>query len=334
MDARRAMNWEETANAIVGAVRFGRGRAFLSSPLTTGGTMSLLIQTGNQARPQALDTLVGSIPAYSIELPDVGVVQHLAVNAGETGEIVRLDHHITFHRAGQPMLYSRHDGETLAPVPMRAGLVHVRPAHAPHSSVWDARCELSVVALTPRFVSRCAWDLFKRDLTRANLRSSIAISDPFLWCLGTKLDELARLPDPPLVFMDEVATSIAMHLLLTTGAEPVMTASRALSRAAIRRISDHVDANLTQEIRLADLALICGLSPFHFARQFKREVGTSPARYIRLRRMQEARRLLVETKLNIDHIAARVGYHDASAFRRAFISEQGVSPSRFRRQAF
>jgi AraC family transcriptional regulator len=267
----------------------------------------------------------------SFDIPDVGAVQRIRAAAGETGEITRLDHHVTLVRAGQTSVQSWHEGRALGAQKIHRGMLHVRPCHAPHRSVWDSECTLTVIALTPSFVARCATDLFKRDLARANLRPVIGSLDPFLWQLGARLDEMSMLADPPRAFIEEIAATISMHLLLAAGAEPVPRIARALSRAAVRRVSDFVDAHLGHDLGLTELAALCDLSPFHFARQFKRETGVSPARFVRLRRINEARRLLFATRLSIEEIALIVGYHDASAFRRAFVKEQGASPSRFRR---
>ena len=293
--------------------------------------MEFLVRTPHDHEPRPIIRLLDIEASHLITLPDIGAVQRMTANPGETGQITRLDHHITLHRTGAPLLHSWHECQALASMTMRKGLVHVRPAGVTHRSAWTARCSFTVIALSTHFIDRCAAELFRRDVSRATLRPSIGGDDPFLWQLGTKLDELAQHADGSQVFMEEIATTMAMHLLLEAGRQPAPAAVRALPRAAVRKVSEYVDAPLPDALRLSDLAALCDISPFHFARQFKLETGFSPGRFIRMRRMQEASRLLSGSRLGIDDITAAVGYQDPSAFRRAFIRETGTTPAQFRR---
>ena len=83
---------------------------------------------------------------------------------------------------------------------------------------------------------------------------------------------------------------------------------------------------------LARLAAEAGVSPFHFARQFRAVVGESPIAHLRRMRLEHAAGLL-RGGASVTEVAHVVGYadsaHFATAFRRAF----GCSPSKVRRRA-
>jgi AraC-like DNA-binding protein len=70
-----------------------------------------------------------------------------------------------------------------------------------------------------------------------------------------------------------------------------------------------------------------------FARRFAELVGESPVAYLTRWRMCLATKLLSETELSLEEIAARVGYETAAAFSKAFRRSQRSAPGRFRTAA-
>ena len=65
-------------------------------------------------------------------------------------------------------------------------------------------------------------------------------------------------------------------------------------------------------------------------RRFKKHMGVSIIEYVQALRIGNAKELLVKSTTAIEEIARRVGYQDASFFRRIFRAETGLSPSHFR----
>ncbi len=70
-----------------------------------------------------------------------------------------------------------------------------------------------------------------------------------------------------------------------------------------------------------------------FAERFHRIIGTTPMRYLTDWRVQRAKRLLSESSLGLDAVAARVGYDSAASLSRVFVKVAGVSPAAYRRDA-
>ncbi|MCM3338988.1 helix-turn-helix transcriptional regulator [Paenibacillus sp. MER TA 81-3] len=63
---------------------------------------------------------------------------------------------------------------------------------------------------------------------------------------------------------------------------------------------------------------------------FSKQIGTSPSRYIRALRLQEAERLLKQGNLSVADIALSFGDGDIYSFARAFKRSIGMSPSHYR----
>ena len=98
-----------------------------------------------------------------------------------------------------------------------------------------------------------------------------------------------------------------------------------------KAVAAHIEANLGAVLRLAALAQIVRLSPFHFARAFKQSFGVPPHRYHVGRRIARAKDLLADPANSVTAIAREVGFAETSSFSSTFRRMTGASPSIFRR---
>jgi AraC family transcriptional regulator len=138
-----------------------------------------------------------------------------------------------------------------------------------------------------------------------------------------------------------VAKATALQEARTTAlrawlAQPAGRARRShlrggLSPAALERVQVYVEANLADPIPLSALADRAGLSPFHFARAFKTTVGTTPRTFVEQRRVERAKRLLVETGQPIADIAVNAGFGTQSRMTFVFKRGTGFTPAVYRR---
>ena len=124
--------------------------------------------------------------------------------------------------------------------------------------------------------------------------------------------------------------------ILRAYAQPRRSEALELSRAGLidRRIRRSVElmyTQLDQDLTLKALAAASYLSPFHFARLFKKLTGSTPHNYLAGIRAARAQLLLAETELSITQIGSRVGYLSASHFTKAFRLATGTTPREFRK---
>ena len=104
-----------------------------------------------------------------------------------------------------------------------------------------------------------------------------------------------------------------------------------LSGGKLHRVADHIDANLGGELRLGELSSVVHMSPFHFARLFKRTAGVAPHRFVVRRRIDRAIELLAGGEHPIGEIARLVGFATPSHFTTVFRRITGVTPTEYRR---
>ncbi len=88
---------------------------------------------------------------------------------------------------------------------------------------------------------------------------------------------------------------------------------------------------LAEPLDVAELARHAGVSPRTFARRFRAETGTTPLRWLHVRRVLEARRLLEQSDLPVDAVAWRSGFGTAASLREHFRRATATTPTAYRR---
>ena len=101
--------------------------------------------------------------------------------------------------------------------------------------------------------------------------------------------------------------------------------------ARLRRVEEHIRADLARELSLKELARVAGLSTFHFARCFKQATGETPHALVTRLRVERAREMLTKSGLNVAAIAAELGFASASHFAKVFRRAMSISPAAYRR---
>ncbi|MCF4994075.1 helix-turn-helix domain-containing protein [Pseudomonas syringae] len=100
-----------------------------------------------------------------------------------------------------------------------------------------------------------------------------------------------------------------------------------------RHLVQFIDSQLAEAISLGQLATLCALSEYHFARMFRVSFGLPPHQYVLARRLSRARDLLRCTTLPLGEIALACGFASASHFANRFRQALGGTPGEYR-QAF
>lgn len=98
----------------------------------------------------------------------------------------------------------------------------------------------------------------------------------------------------------------------------------------INRVIDHIEANISEELSLEDLAQVANFSRFHFHRIFKALVGETLNQFIQRLRIEKAAIQLVISKKSITEIALDCGFSSSATFARVFKENYQMSASQWR----
>ena len=129
--------------------------------------------------------------------------------------------------------------------------------------------------------------------------------------------------------------TILYELSKCDGARTLATSSYAKVEAEsdsrrILKVKNFISKNYMDEIRLATMADIAGMSPSAFSRFFKLHTGRNLSEYIIDLRLGYASRMLVDTTKSIAEISYACGFNNLSNFNRIFKKKKNCSPSEFR----
>lgn len=113
-------------------------------------------------------------------------------------------------------------------------------------------------------------------------------------------------------------------------AAPAGGRGRALQKWRLRQVVEYVDANLSGQITLPDMAAVAGLSRMHFASQFRAATGLRPHEFVLRRRVWRAQELLRESTTEILEVALAVGFRTQAHFTTVFKRFVGSTPHRWR----
>lgn len=96
--------------------------------------------------------------------------------------------------------------------------------------------------------------------------------------------------------------------------------------AATMKVYEYINLHFREEIGVSSLAEQFYMDKNTLTRQFKRTIGLTPGEYIRRKRLENARQLLLRG-IGAQEAGYQSGFGDYSAFYRAFRQEYGVAPS-------
>ena len=98
-----------------------------------------------------------------------------------------------------------------------------------------------------------------------------------------------------------------------------------------KKVAQYIGEHLPEDISLATLAELAGLSPFHFARAFKQSFGLPPHRYLSSLRVEQAKSLLADPAVSVTQVGFNLGFSETSSFTTTFRKHTGLTPTAYRR---
>lgn len=124
--------------------------------------------------------------------------------------------------------------------------------------------------------------------------------------------------------------SVLTTAFLETLGRPARQPAEEIEKNVVDYIVSYIDKHLAEPLTLTRLAKLAGYNPFSFHRIFKQQKKTTLHRFIMLKRVTEARRLLLQG-YSVESVAEAVGMSSPAVFSRFFKTQAELSPSSWRK---
>lgn len=211
------------------------------------------------------------------------------------------------------------------------GDIAIIPAGIAQRCNWSITAQFTIVAIDPALLQHVGQDWVNPDCIELIPHFMTQQDALIQGIISTLREEVEQSKMGGQLLIDSLRTTLAIHLLRNYCTTQPKVASQAdgLSKPKLQQVTDYIQENLHQDIKLIELAAIAQLSPYHFLRLFKQTTNTTPHQYILQCRIEKAKFLLQHSQISIAEIASRVGFCDQSHLTRCFKRNLGVTPRQF-----
>ena len=120
--------------------------------------------------------------------------------------------------------------------------------------------------------------------------------------------------------------------ILTNFISKVASTKEKKKKIKIRNIIEYIDQNFTRKLASEEVARIGGLSMSRCLHLFKEETGMSLSEYVKKRRIDYGKYLLLNTDISLADCSIETGFFDQSHFTKTFKQVEKITPSKFRRK--
>lgn len=163
------------------------------------------------------------------------------------------------------------------------------------------------------------------------VRYRLAVENPRQTCRDLEsICQAYRQPQNDRVILADGALRRLLAPFLVTPKSPVKSNGPGVDLPRFKHIVQHIITHQAERIRVGDLAKMAHLEANYFARVFKKALGLTPIRFIVYRRLETAKRLLLQTNMKLEEMAQQLGFFDAYHFSKTFRKLIGASPRQYR----
>lgn len=244
-------------------------------------------------------------------------------SAWEPTELTMAGHYLAINLASKPLpMEVRSDGK-LRRVTLLPDTFQISPAKVPFTMRILKPSHYGAVEISlPKIRRLLGYDI--------EMRPALGVVDqPLARVVRALLAEVRSGGASGPLYSDGLLIAIVSRMGCALGGPALPSATAgALSTKRLTLVTEAIEDRIHERLTVEELAAVTGLSPAHFAREFKRATQETPHAFVLRRRLERARQLLIDG-WSIANAAQRCGFADQAHLSRAFKQRFGVPPGGF-----
>lgn len=238
---------------------------------------------------------------------------------------------VSVHMGPSARMLCRHGSESHYGVAIH-GDVEIIPWGMPGSWELEQRDSALVMSVSPRLLHAAAEEsgLDARGMELRNrFHTRDVQAEHIAWALKSEMENgypCGRL------YLDSLAIALALHLMRNHSSlsRPARGGNGKISLGKLKQILLFIDDRLSQDLSLAEIAHVAGLSVSHCNALFRTAVGLPIHQYVLRRKVERAAWLLQESQLPISQVALQTGFAHQSHLALHMRRLLGTTPGRLR----
>ncbi len=126
--------------------------------------------------------------------------------------------------------------------------------------------------------------------------------------------------------LEKIHTNMMMEY-----ADPAIRFRESKNLTIVEKAENFIETNFAEDLSIEEIAEKLHVHPSHLMRSFKKEKGITISHYRNVRRIKEAKELILHTNLSMTEIAFMIGFNNSQYFSKFFKEHEGLSPIEFKK---
>ena len=176
-----------------------------------------------------------------------------------------------------------------------------------------------------KYVAVCAMAIYARAAIDGGILSDEAFAAGDSWAL--RIDAAQNIEE-----VDTIGADMAVFFAQMVHDHKQSSSQSASPNKQIEKCKKYIFQHLHEKLTLQAIAAALYLNPDYLSHLFSSSEGITIARYIRKKRMEQAKNLLMYSPYDCKSIAQFLGYSGQSHFGKIFKEETGLSPDAYKKK--